>query len=159
MDLLDLAPHAQIGAFIGLFVYLLIALYQVRVERHVYTLMTTEVDGDEGDSAVYSHQYRDQSQIGVATEWEKLPWDQKMRYLRLEHRLNWGVAAAGGVVVICGLIWGNAEFREGWDEGLGTGWLAVVGITFVVGLFYLLFGHYQRWARGRADYLRMKADE
>ncbi len=158
MDLLELAPYAQIATFIGLLAYVFVALYQVRVDRHIYKLMTTEVGDDEGDSSIYSHQYRDQTQIGLATEWEKLPWDEKMRYMRLEHRLNWTVAIAGGVTVIGGLIWGNAELLEGWDEGLGTGWLAAVGVTFFAGLIYLLYSHYQRWARGRADYLRMRED-
>ncbi|MFO8059507.1 MAG: hypothetical protein R6U70_02465 [Bacillota bacterium] len=155
MDLLELAPYAQIGAFVGLFAYLLVALYQIRVERHIYWLMSAEAEAED-DSAVYSHQYRDQTQIGMATQWERLSWDEKMRYLRLEHRLNWGAAIAGGVTVISGLIWGNAELVWGWDEGLGTGWLVAVGVSFIAGLFYLLYSHYQRWKRGRADYLRMK---
>lgn len=161
MEIVELAGPAQVIAFVALFTYLAVAYMQVRTERTVYSLMTTEVEiSDEDDApATYSHSHSSQSRIGGATEWELLDWDQKMRFLRLEQRLNWAAALAGVITVFCGLIWGYAEVYTDWDEGLGIGWLSVLSVLFILGMIYILWTYYERARRQRQDYLQMKDDD
>ena len=61
-----------------------------------------------------------------------------MRYQRLENGLNWSAAAAGSIVMISAVICGYAEVFLGWEDGLGSPWLAVVFISFFAGLAYFL---------------------
>ncbi len=154
MDIIDLAAPAQLIAIIGLFTYLAIAFYQVRVERRVYRLMTTEAPEVDDSDVRYGHQYKDQASIGGATQWEALSWEDKMHFQRLEHRLNWSAAVTGGVVMISAVIWGYAEVFLGWEEGLGTAWLVVVFINFFAGLAYLLYNYWLRWRWGRGRHFR-----
>ncbi len=159
MQLIDLAYTAQITAFIGLFGYLYAAFMQVRLERTLDRLMNTEVQPDdlpeEERRTRYAHR---RGQLGGATEWEMLSWDEKMHYMQRERNLNWAAAAAGLLTVLGGIIWGWAEVGHGWEEGLGTFWLAVLTALFLLGAGYLSYAHYQRWKRGRADYLRTRGE-
>jgi len=159
VELIELAYTAQIAAFIGLFGYLYAAFRQVRLERKLDRLMSAEVSEDELSEEARGTRYSHRpGQVGGATEWEMLSWDDKMYFMNLEKKLNWGAAASGMVTVMGGIIWGWAEVRYGWEEGLGTFWLVILSALFLLGAGYLAFVHYQRWKRGRADYLKMKGE-
>jgi len=160
MELIELAYYAQVLAFVGLFSYLGIAYNQVRLERKVHTLMTTEVGTDDenaGDQKpVFSHKVAGQDHFGGITEWESLSWESKMQYMNMQHKLNWASAIVGVLTVLSGMIWGWGELSPKWDGGLGREWLYILTIAFLAGLGYVFWSYYQRWRIRRGDYSDMK---
>ncbi len=158
MEFVGVISYIQVGAFLFLFAYLGIGLYQVRLDKKVCDLMQAEVelpDGEE-ENQVYSHGRRGQPSLGFATEWEMLSWEEKIRYQKLENKLNRAAAVAGSLAFLTGFTWTYIEVQVGADGGLPQGWLILFSLLFLIGLGILFWSYYSRWLAKKEDYLDVK---
>ena len=93
--------YVDIVIIVSFDVFLVLGIYLLRIERHVYGLMTKKAGGSSDDQSP-SLLFRENTRVSSGTmsrmprtSWDAFSWDEKMFIQRRQHLLNWVAADFG----------------------------------------------------------------
>lgn len=143
----DLIRYMDLAVVLSFAVFLLLGIVLVRLERHIFRLMTAEAEGSD-EASVVVNPFRNGTITSTTTiasmgrtEWDELSWDDKMAIQRRKQLLNWTAAVFGAL----GLIAGMMKLRAGVPGYLGAFELTLIGVLFLAMGTYWIWNHLQLW--------------
>ncbi len=129
-------------------VFLVLAIILIRLERHIFKLMTPQVPEGAEDAHVVSRTMDDNSISSAtmssmeSTEWDTFSWDEKMAIQRRQQLINRVATVSGGLGVLAGMLKWKAD-QYGVQGYIGLFEVTLIAVAFLGMGVYWMWNHVQ----------------